>query len=219
MGRDSGIGKIPGALSRVAMAGVMTIVVLAALAPAGKAYLYWTDSGPGATSTGTTLGRANNDGRGLKTTLVKKASAPNGIASHGRYIYWANANTQSIGRAAISGAGASPKFVSPNDNVSSVAVGTTYIYWVGSSKWIGRVKLDGSHVDPTCIDTGNIPGGIFLSGSMIYIGEFQEIDRVTPQCGSTPSTFVTLTTPQSSASPFARFSAAPFCLRMPSSMP
>src|SRR5205085_1324433 len=82
-----------------------------------------TGSGPGATSTGTTLGRANNDGRGLKTTLVKKASAPNGIARHGRYIYWANANTQSIGRAAISGAGASPKFISPNDNVTSVAVG------------------------------------------------------------------------------------------------
>jgi hypothetical protein len=40
----------------------VAVAALTAFAPVASAYVYWTDNGPGLSSTGTTIGRANLDG-------------------------------------------------------------------------------------------------------------------------------------------------------------
>lgn len=203
MGRGSGIRRVSPRLTLAGLTVLMATAVLGALAPAGKAYIYWTDNGPGFSGGGTTLARANNDGRGLKASLIKNASSPGGIVVHGKYIYWANIDTNSIGRASINGTGANPKFISAGESVVYLGIDSNYIYWAGSSGGlISRARLDGSDINKTCIDAGTAPTSLTVSGGMIYIGELQQINRVPAQCGNThPTTFVTLS--RSQASPTA----------------
>jgi hypothetical protein len=199
MGRASEIRRISRWLARSGLTVLLAATVLAAAAPAGKAYIYWTDSGPAFGGTaGTTVERVNNDGRGLKT-LVKNASSPQGIVRHGPYIYWANTGTFSVGRASTSGAGANPKFISAGEAVNQLAVDSHYIYWSGSGDWVSRANLDGSHIIADCVYLGASIDGITVSGGLMYIGQFQEIDRASATCGATPHPFVTLTRSQASA--------------------
>ena len=61
----------------------VAVAGLTAFAPAASAYLYWTDNGPGLSSTGTTIGRANLDGSGVASSLVTTSPGPGGIVTPG----------------------------------------------------------------------------------------------------------------------------------------
>ena len=73
-----------------ALAAVLSL----ALAGQASAHVYWSEAGA--------IGRANLDGSAPDPGFVG-ANVPIGIATDGRYVYWANAATSSIGRAEIDG--------------------------------------------------------------------------------------------------------------------
>ena len=70
-------------------------------------YIYWTNYGANGGSDGTTIGRANINGKGANQSFITGAAAPAGIAVRGGYIYWSNQGCNesgtTIGRAGLDG--------------------------------------------------------------------------------------------------------------------
>jgi hypothetical protein len=171
----------------VGVGAALAFAFLATVATPGKAYVYWTDPGPQAQTIGTTLGRVNLDGRGLKSGFVKNASRPTALVSDGKFIYWANSGTSSIGRVATNGTGSRPKFIAINDNVSVLAIAGQYLYFAGTHPWIGRVKLDGTQLNKNCISLAGIPNGMFQYGGTLYVADGAQIERAPATCSQTPA--------------------------------
>lgn len=184
-------------LLRVALA---TVVGLAGYGAANaRAYVYWTDNGPGLDSNGSTIGRADNDGSGVTHSLLTGAGAPGGIAVDSTYIYWADTQQLSIGRANLDGSGADETFI-PNatgvgasTSPTDVALDGTYVYWTDGERYIGRATLEGQSVQPHFIDAGadSFPTGIAVDAGTIYFTEFSQIMSVAAS-GGTPTSLVTL---------------------------
>jgi hypothetical protein len=176
------------------MHGIAIVVVSAALAvaaPAAQGYVYWTDSGPGLSGVGTTLGRANVDGNGVEATFVTGASGPGGVVSVGPYVYWGNSGSgASIARANTDGSGVNETFI-PGVNAHGLATDGTYLYWTDGNEYVGRARLDGTAADAHFIDLGVLAGpfGIAVSGGKLYVGEPSQIVEV-PATGGTASPFV-----------------------------
>ncbi len=186
-------------LARAALALAAAVGALAACAPIASAYVYWTDNGPGTSSTGTTIGRANNDGSGVTGTLITSASGPGGIVSDGIHIYWANDNAGvfSIGRANLDGSGANPNFISGtaiSGVVFAVTTDGTYIYWTDGTRYIGRVRVDGSAAVAHFIDmgSGHAPFGITAYGGVLYVGESAQIMSVSSAGSPAPTVFTSI---------------------------
>jgi virginiamycin B lyase len=85
------------------------------------------------------------------------------------FIYWGNAQSQSLGRAENDGSGVNSSFIATGPQPAAVAVDSAHIYWAnqnGSS--IGRANIDGTGVDNSFI-TGIVePSGVAVNGSSVY---------------------------------------------------
>lgn len=173
---------------RPLVTAVLTAVLALATAPSASAYLYWTDNGPGLSSAGTTIARANLDASGVTAHLVSNATGPSGIVSDGTHIYWGNGT--SIGRAVVDGSGANPAFIPgavTGSGVYGIATDGAYLYWTDGSRYIGRANFDGSGQAAHFIDLGSnsYPLGIAVAGGTLYVGEFAQIVTV-PAAGGSP---------------------------------
>jgi hypothetical protein len=175
----------------------LTVVIAAfsASVPSAYAYLYWTDNGPGVSSTGTTIGRASLDGSGVVGSLVATSPGPGGIVSDASHVYWVNDNAGvfSIGRANLDGSGADPTFISgaaTSGGAFAVTTDGTYLYWTDGSRYVGRAGLDGAGAVGHFIDmgSGRAPFGIAVYGGVLYVGEVAQIVRVSASGGS-PTVF------------------------------
>jgi hypothetical protein len=168
-------------------------------APSAQAYVYWTNDGPGISSNGNTLGRADNDGSGVTHSLLTGAGAPSGIALDSAHIYWADTQQRSIGRANLDGSGSEAMFIPNATGVGAstiptgVALDGTYVYWTDGERYIGRATLEGQNVQPHFIDAGpdSFPIGIAVAAGTIYFTEFSQIMSVAAG-GGTPTALVTL---------------------------
>ena len=88
-------------------------------------------------------------------------------------IYWTNDETGNIGWANIDGTGVNQSFITGAPNLLDLTIYGDHIYWtnVGAgglgNAWIGRARLDGSHVNQNFILAGG-PAGIAVDGEHIY---------------------------------------------------
>lgn len=96
----------------------------------------------------------------------------------GAFIYWATTDfPRAIARANLDGTGMAEDYISVSGQVGSVAVDAHHIYWEEvpdvsseSNGWIGRARLDGTHIQRTLIPVtgGDTPGPIAVDEHHIY---------------------------------------------------
>lgn len=93
-------------------------------------------------------------------TLDARASA---------FVYWADAQNQTIGRASNDGSGVDDAFIKTGALPFAVAVDSAHIYWVNqNSGTIGRARIDGSEVNNSFITGISQPDGIAVNASSIF---------------------------------------------------
>ena len=85
------------------------------------------------------------------------------------YIYWADAQNQTIGRAENDGSGVNDAFIHTGELPFMVAVDSAHIYWVNqNSNSIGRANIDGSAPNNSFITGVTHPDGIAVNGSALF---------------------------------------------------
>jgi len=85
------------------------------------------------------------------------------------FVYWADAQNQTIGRANNDGSGVNDAFIHTGELPFAVAVDAGHIYWVNqNSNSIGRATIDGSEVNNSFIIGITHPDGIAVNGSSIF---------------------------------------------------
>jgi hypothetical protein len=157
---------------------LLAVLAVSALALAPRVdahttgHVYWTArSGD--------IGRANLDGTGLNRHFIRGVAVyPSAIAVYGRHIYWVDSNRDTIGRANLNGTGVNRNFLSfpgpsgthsPEFSPHDIAVGAGYIYWANWSTFIGRAKLNRTHVDGSFIRVRDgSPGYLAMSARHVY---------------------------------------------------
>src|SRR5262245_14344946 len=104
---------------------VLTTAILALATAHAEAAVYWTS--------GSAIGRANNDGSNADPTVIDGLQGLGGIAVDDAHIYWANAADGAIGRANLDGSGIYQRFLSTGAGTTptGVAVDGGHVYWVG----------------------------------------------------------------------------------------
>jgi hypothetical protein len=178
------------ALTRIAGGVAFTAFLAFGLALSGPATadIYW------ANETGSSIGRAHNDGSSETPNFVTGATAPGSVAVGGGYVYWSHGGaapaTGKIGRARLDSPGSPDQaFVSmtgtapaSESSPSGVAVDGGHVYWtqVFSSGCstppcgkVGRATLDGSTVEqqfiqPFFSSIGATPCGLAVEPDHLY---------------------------------------------------
>ena len=114
------------------------------------------------------IGSSNLDGSGLNENLITAGvSSPSGIAVSGGRIYWGDGVY--IGRANLDGTGAEPHWLTLADRdgeIRDLTANATHIYW--ASDVIGRVKLDGSQLEPQLVPLERYATGIEVNGQNLF---------------------------------------------------
>jgi hypothetical protein len=160
---------------RVALALATLLVLALGLAPSAGASVYWSNAvGPTTGTTGTTIGRANNDSTGVNQAFIGGASLPTGVAVDAAHVYWINDLDKSIGRANLDGTGVNQRFITGVTG-DSLAVDAGHIYWTDLASvlnvvgTIGRANLDGTGVAQNFIITSaDNPSGVAVDGTHVY---------------------------------------------------
>ena len=164
------IKALPGGFATLLALLASLLVSALALAPSADARIYWT------TRSGD-IARANLDGTGVNRRFIRGAAVfPSAVTVYGRHIYWVDTNRDTIGRANLDGTGVSRKFLSFPDSSfefrpHDIAIRAGYIYWANRSAFIGRAKIDGTHVQPTFIRINNkrfSPGHLAVNARHLY---------------------------------------------------
>ncbi len=173
-----------------ALLALLAVLLVSALPLAARAdvraggHMYWgTNSGD--------IGRANLDGTGVNRHFIRGAAVSlGGIAIYRHHIYWADTNRDTIGRANLDGTGVTPNFLSfpgspgthsPEFSPHDIAVGAGYIYWTNWSSFIGRAKLNRTHVDGSFIPVRyGSPGSLAMDAHHVYWTEmaFEEPNTI-----------------------------------------
>ena len=146
----------------------------------GGGYVYWAEK--------QVIGRVRVDGTGrqsalISVTLASTVSEPaevNGLATDGRYVYFASCFGGAVGRASMDGTGAAQRFITLPSRycAQSLAVNGKYLYFtdLGSgtnSGVIGRGSINGREVNPFWYRTVNDelgPYAVTGSGASLYWG-------------------------------------------------
>lgn len=161
-----------------ALPALLAVLLVSALALAARAdaraggHIYW------ATNSGD-IGRADLDGTGVNRHFIRGAAVSlGGIAIYRGHIYWADTNRDAIGRANLDGTGVTRNFLSfpgtdlthsPEYSPHDIAVGAGYIYWANWSTYIGRAKLNRTHVDGSFIRVRyGSPGYLAMNSHHVY---------------------------------------------------
>lgn len=160
--------------SGLAALALLTALVVSALAlaPRADAFVYWT-TGSG------DIARARLNGTGMDPAFIPGAAVyASAIAVYRRHIYWVDGNRDTIGRANLDGTGLNRNFLSmpglpgthsPEFSPHDIAVGGGYIYWANWSSFIGRAKLNRTHVDGRFISVrGGSPGYLAVNARHLY---------------------------------------------------
>jgi hypothetical protein len=127
---------------RVLLALLGAVLLVAVVCPSADAFVYWDNFYYA-------IGRANLDGSGQISKFASVTGTPCGVATDGRYIYWADQLSGSIGRARIDGTGqATDSFITGLNQPCGVAVHDHRIYWAN----------DGSYEHPGSIGRANLVG-------------------------------------------------------------
>ena len=174
--------------ARFVLLGLLAATTIWAASPSrASAYVFWAQ---GSSGTALTIARADDNGLNVHSNLVGTVDAVGGFVTVGNHVYWA-ARNGNIGRAKINGSGADRQFIAgplppgqhdvpcaglPQARCSvfaGLAADANYIYTVsgGPGEVIGRISLDGKHVQRHFINlggTGRTPGGIAVNRSHIY---------------------------------------------------
>ena len=130
--------------------------------------IFWTQSPHGGSGERGNIGRAEMTGSGINGRFIVGAKAPAGIATNGRYIYWANYGSGTIARARLDGSGVNERFINGAQGPIGIAVDSEHIYWTNSDRGtIGRANLNGSGVNQHFIKAG-APMGLAVDGDHIY---------------------------------------------------
>jgi Calx-beta domain len=161
--------------ARALLVAALLLLLALALAPRAGASVYWSNAvGPAFGVTGTTIGRANNDGTAVNQAFVGGASVPTGVAVDATHIYWINDQDHTIGRANLDGTGANQRFITGVTG-DSLAVDGGHIYWTDLASvlnvvgTIGRANLDGTGVDQNFIITSaDNPSGVAVDRAHVY---------------------------------------------------
>jgi virginiamycin B lyase len=104
---------------------------------------------------------------------MKGAAGPVGVTVYGGYIYWGNAEYDSIGRARLNGSQVNNNFIRGAAGPWNIVAVGSYIYWTNfgysggsGGTTIGRAEISGKHVNnnfikglngPTCVVTAALP--------------------------------------------------------------
>ncbi|MQA76680.1 MAG: hypothetical protein GEU88_20665, partial [Solirubrobacterales bacterium] len=80
------------------------------------AHVYW------ASFSGGSIGRANLDGTGVKTSFITGAERPIGVAVDSAQVYWTNFGTGTIGSADLDGSNINQSFITGAGGPAGVAV-------------------------------------------------------------------------------------------------
>ena len=149
----------------VALASVVTLMLLGALAGQAHAAVYWANGGG--------ISRMNLDGTNPSPGLVGGESdplgTPCGLAVDASHLYWADKFGNRIGRSGLDGSNREDDFIDGADEPCGVAVSDGYIYWANyGGNSIGRAKMDGSDVDQEFVHEAPDACGVAVSGASIY---------------------------------------------------
>jgi virginiamycin B lyase len=134
----------------------------------------WTQSRHGGDEERGDVGRAELTGSAVNGHFIVGGKAPAGIATNGRYIYWANYASGTIARARLDGSDVNERLIEVGEYaLVGIAVDGRHVYWTNSgldpgSGTIGRANLDGSGVDKHFIKSGDSPTGLAVDGRHIY---------------------------------------------------
>jgi hypothetical protein len=178
------------------------LFLLALCAPAG-AYVYWSDTGPGFSGGGTTIGRATLDGAGVVDPLVTDASNPGALASSGGYLYWTDSGLAAIKRRPLDGSGpvqAFPAALSGVPHSLVIAPGPaadpsdTYIYYVDGGA--NLVYLHGANFGSGGYTyVGGHLGAVALYGDSLILGTTDGVIESVPRSGGGANPIFTLPEP------------------------
>lgn len=132
-----------------------------------QAYLFWSNYTPDRV-----IGRADNDGSNITTSLCAATNALN-VAAGGNHVYWCFYGSSGyIGRAIVDGSSASNTWLSGLNYNGGMAVDDTYIYWTtgSASQTIGRCNLDGSGFNQNWLSIGitSVGRGVAVDANYIY---------------------------------------------------
>lgn len=131
-----------------------------------RRYLYWADS------EAATLGRADINGGRVDRSLIQAEADALAVRAH--YIYWTEGSfpgqPATIWRADLEGSHVHKlASVGTGTFLGGLAVGARYIYWTNLDKGtIGRVNINGSHVDRSLIAGIVRPRGLAVHRRQLY---------------------------------------------------
>jgi virginiamycin B lyase len=148
---------------RLALLAIPIAIVALTVVPSAGAFVYWGN-------TGSTIGRANNDGSGVNQGFITGANQPCGIAVDASHLFWNNDADGTFGRANVDGSGVTQNLFSGGDNPCGIAVDASHIYWTNtrSSGSLGRANIDGSSPTQTLISPLTFPCGVAVDSQHIY---------------------------------------------------
>lgn len=129
---------------RVLLILMVSMSMVAVACPSAGAFVYWDNYYYA-------IGRANLDGGGQISKFASVNGTPCGVATDGRYIYWADQLSGTIGRARIDGTGqATDSFITGLNQPCGVTVFEHHLYWAN----------DGSYGHPGSIGRANLVGAL-----------------------------------------------------------
>ena len=152
---------------------VAALVCLGVASTPANAFVYWVNQKSSA------LGRANLDGTGVNQSFITGASAPEGVAVDGQYLYWTN-HAGTIGRANLDGTGVNQSFITgasapralavdavqpPTASITTPASGATYIQGQIVDSSFGCSEGTAAPGIASCLDQNGQPSGTAIDTS------------------------------------------------------
>lgn len=174
---------------------LLGLLILAAACPSAGAFVYWDNYYYA-------IGRSNLDGGGQSPKFVSVSGTPCGVATDGRYVYWADELYGTIGRARIDGVGKpTDSYITGLNEPCGVAVFDHHLYWaddgyyghpgaIGRADLIGPLDVRRNFVPDTLVAPGAYHQfcGVAVDGSGIYWADPDQNEIVRANLGGTGTT-------------------------------
>ena len=197
------------------------MLVLLAVPDKAGAIVYWGNASNGqydfgAHEFGVWVSRASMDGGNVDPYFVRTGLRTNHLDAQGGYLFWAYGCTPPprdklaeqnceppglIGRAGVDGSDLRDPFIAPLRDSEVIGGDSTHVYWihwVGTVKYIGRARLDGTEVDHQWFNADDALDDSFLGvqtdlevdGDYIYVASQYQLSRIALDRSSYQTIFV-----------------------------